>query len=687
MVTRGSRVFETRKAKLFVAVICAAAFMVFTGAASAGTLAEAPGDVTKELVTIEYVNAPAFLVVDALCRQVGLNITMNQDSMGQIITMVHKETPLRQILDEMSLLLRKDWRIERNTLLFIDGHNPQWRSKSVEIPISRTLASEVHSNASAGLNSAGINAQLVLDVPRNTIIAIGRDDQVDLAADIVRKFDEETRQVAIDVTFLEVRLESQDGRGVKWSWDPVKFYEASYTRTDGDGKKQFATDDTDAFRFGVIARNLVNFEASLSAAVTGGDAKVLNSTTIMVRSGQSASLNSGEELPIVTRGENSETNTTFKQTGVQISVSPIVINDTEVHMMISPSVSEVTGYLNTQTTDAPITSNRNVSTTMSILDGQWLVISGLIQDRNITSDMGVPGLKEIPLVGNLFKTKTKIAQRTQTVVIIRPSIVSIQALTQEPYSVNMEGMEKSVGVHENSVSVIEPFVFPSKKDPGTPLPVGGTKIPDEADEGHEAAEDEEHYEAETPADDEWANFLSEVGITPEGDLIGEAPGDGPVGDIDAKTVADEPHDETVVPPSANEDVDASPMAGWYGGYGSILATRIQGSVVYSDETVEAERENQAAPASEHEAPEIFEEEDPPGAPAHSPEKIVGNGPADEAEELRLFLERIREEVRNMKGAEETEETEPSPEMHGEAEVISGDMVNYILTLESAVQGN
>lgn len=403
----------------------------------AAVAAEDFNPVENKRITIEYVNVPAFVVVDAICRQVGLNMSIQQDSLMQNITLIHKDTPLSQVLDELCLLLDKDWVIRQGTLVIVTGQNPRFRSKTVTVPITNTLATEVYQNAkNGGLAGAGIDVEMILDIAKNTITVVGKQDQVARAVDLIKSLDSETRQVAIDVAFIEIRMDGEIGSGMKWSWDPIEFFEAVHVTTGQDGEDEFKTGDILGSNFGVVGRKTWEFQASLEAAINHGDAKILNSTRLITRSGQVATLHSGEETPIITHDPETGTDTEFKQTGVQISVTPTIINDSRVYMNIAPTVSEITGYIKSQNGEAPITSNRGVNTTMVMVDGQWLVISGLIQDKKIVSETGVPGLKDIPLVGEVFKDTKETNQKTQMIVLIRPQIINDNALRNSVYKGN-----------------------------------------------------------------------------------------------------------------------------------------------------------------------------------------------------------------------------------------------------------
>ena len=73
---------------------------------------------------------------------------------------------------------------------------------------------------------------------------------------------------------------------------------------------------------------------------------------------------------------------------------------------------------------SPLIQNRNVSTELSLADGQTVAIGGLISDNRNAGDAGVPYLKDIPGVGQLFRSQTVSRDRTELIVFITPYVIS-----------------------------------------------------------------------------------------------------------------------------------------------------------------------------------------------------------------------------------------------------------------------
>ena len=153
-----------------------------------------------------------------------------------------------------------------------------------------------------------------------------------------------------------------------------------------------------------------------------GKADILNATNLTVMRGDSASIITGEEVPIsssTTVGGAITTSTTFKDVGTKLRVKPIMIVDDTIRLEINPEVSTVTGFTN----DQPIIAIRNAKTTFDVKDGQMLSIGGLMRKEKREVDRRVPYLSSIPLLGWFFRSKRIEGVHTQVVIFLNVRIL------------------------------------------------------------------------------------------------------------------------------------------------------------------------------------------------------------------------------------------------------------------------
>ena len=146
----------------------------------------------------------------------------------------------------------------------------------------------------------------------------------------------------------------------------------------------------------------------------------------MVLDNHTAAIAVGNQQPIqsgttITTGGNVTSSIQYKDTGVNLSVTPSVNAGNIVTMQINQAVTDV-GQIDTATGQRAFLQ-RQITSKVAVRSGEALVLGGLIRDNNTTGRSGVPFLQDIPLLGNLFGTNTRSGSRTELLVVITPRVV------------------------------------------------------------------------------------------------------------------------------------------------------------------------------------------------------------------------------------------------------------------------
>ena len=162
--------------------------------------------------------------------------------------------------------------------------------------------------------------------------------------------------------------------------------------------------------------------------------------------GQTALLSVGRNTNFISKVETTTTpgssgtaaTTTFSVTtqnvlsGVMIGMAPIVNENGEISMAITPIISDLvkledrtvgTVGQNTIQISLPTVDLRELNTTVKIKDGEMVIIGGLIQNRDRTQDNQAPFLGRIPILGYLFKSREVIKEKTELVIMLKPTVV------------------------------------------------------------------------------------------------------------------------------------------------------------------------------------------------------------------------------------------------------------------------
>jgi general secretion pathway protein D len=205
----------------------------------------------------------------------------------------------------------------------------------------------------------------------------------------------------------------------------------------GDGITEAAVQSvlqaTGGFAGGLIdiGRNAV-FGAILNAVRSDTQSNLLSTPSLMTLDNQEAKLLVGQEVPVTT-GERLSTNfdnafrTVQRQNvGIQLDVKPQVNSSGSIKLFIRQEVSSIAGPVATGSADL-IINKREFKTVLTVDDGEILAIGGLLDENERRTIEKIPFLGDLPLLGNLFRSKSRSRNKTNLMVFIRPTIVRTAA--------------------------------------------------------------------------------------------------------------------------------------------------------------------------------------------------------------------------------------------------------------------
>ncbi len=180
---------------------------------------------------------------------------------------------------------------------------------------------------------------------------------------------------------------------------------------------------------------------------------------LVAESGKDASFLAGGEFPIpIAQGTGGSVAIAvqFKEFGVRLSFTPTVVGGDRVHLKVRPEVSmlDFNNAIELQGFRIPALSTRRTETELELRDGQTFAIAGLMNNTMNSTLRKIPGIGDIPILGQLFRSKAAQKNRTELVVMITPEILP----------------DRSPGVTPTLPSLAEPFLPPLAGKQTVPLP-------------------------------------------------------------------------------------------------------------------------------------------------------------------------------------------------------------------------
>lgn len=235
----------------------------------------------------------------------------------------------------------------------------------------------------------------------------------------------------------------------------------------------------------------LNLGATIEDLQTKQVLQILADPTITTISGEQANFLSGGEFPFPVvqpggTGGAPVVTIQFRQFGVKVEFTPVVNDDGTIRLKVSPEVSAL-DYADAVTVSGftiPALSTRRATTEVELRSSQSFAISGLLDQRTTDILSKNPGAANIPILGNLFKSKSVNHSTTELVIVVTPTVVDPLEETAEPAQPVMpihlldEGpFDKSLGKNLNPKPAAPPLTGPGSSPYGSPAPPAAVPAP------------------------------------------------------------------------------------------------------------------------------------------------------------------------------------------------------------------
>ena len=274
----------------------------------------------------------------------------------------------------------------------------------------------------SGSRGSGPAARIIADDANNAIVALATPEQFGILENAVSRLDSMANQVFLEATIAEVTLTDSLSYGLTWFFQSGEFNSTFSNAANGAVASQFPG-------FSVLFSGQ-DGRAALSAVAGITDVKILSAPSLMVLDNRTATLQVGDQVPVVTQSSVSVTDpdapivnsVSLRDTGIILSVTPRVNESGLVILEIDQEVSDVVATTSSGI-DSPTIQQRRISTSVSVRDGQSVALGGLMRERLSDVKTKIPLLGDVPLLGKLFSTTKTDSTRTELLVMITPRVI------------------------------------------------------------------------------------------------------------------------------------------------------------------------------------------------------------------------------------------------------------------------
>lgn len=274
------------------------------------------------------------------------------------------------------------------------------------------------------------------DDTNNSLVFYSTPRQYGLIQDALRQLDVLPLQVLIEAAITEVTLTDKLQYGVQWRFGGSGGT-AALTQTTDNGLAQIFP----GFSYFFATAN-GNIAAALNELSDLTHVKVLSAPKVMVLNNHTASLQVGDQVPVlqaqVTSTLTADASVTnevnYVDTGVILNVTPRVNDSGLVLLDLSQQVSGVSNTTSSSI-NSPTIQQRMIQSSIAVKDGQTIALGGLIKDNDTQEKTGIPYLNDIPGVGFLFGATNNEHDRTELLVLLTPRVVrnaeDVKTITEE----------------------------------------------------------------------------------------------------------------------------------------------------------------------------------------------------------------------------------------------------------------
>ena len=297
--------------------------------------------------------------------------------------------------------------------------------------LAKTLQ-EIMNPAAAAAGASGqaatqLKSRVVVNAATNSLIIQGNSSEYQQWLGLLQELDKPAKSALISVTIAEVRLTDTEQLGVEWLLNTY--------RQNGYDVNVGTKDHLSVSKIGGLAATISNTigdpRVLINALASTSRVKVLSNPSLVTRNGETATIQVGQEVPVIQSTQSTATGgfqpgilqtVQYRQTGVILKVRPVIHASGRLELDVSQEVSSAANTL-TGVSASPTFSTRKIDTKLTVLDGNTVLLGGLMQQSTDATDTGVPLLKDIPLAGIMFKNNTDKLDRTELIVLITPNVI------------------------------------------------------------------------------------------------------------------------------------------------------------------------------------------------------------------------------------------------------------------------
>lgn len=276
--------------------------------------------------------------------------------------------------------------------------------------------------------------KIIADARSNSLLIFATRQDMKMVKDIIEKLDVVLAQVLIETIIMDISLGNKFDFGIS-GVQGTREFSGSFTGAGGMNTTKLFDFNTNSLS-GLLGNGLKYFGKvdddiylSLEAMAQDGRANVIQKPRIQTSHATPASIFIGETVPYISGtyygygGNTPSSSYQQLRVGIGLNVTPFINQDGLVVMQLDQQIEELGETVQIDNNQVPKTTSRTLQAEVAVRDGETILLGGFIRNRDSTTKSGVPYLKDIPLLGYLFRSTSKEKERKELIVLMRPTVL------------------------------------------------------------------------------------------------------------------------------------------------------------------------------------------------------------------------------------------------------------------------
>jgi general secretion pathway protein D len=434
------------------------------------------------------------VIYETVGKLAGINVLFDPDYTSRRIKIELNGVTLQEALEIIALESKTFWRPVTPNTIFVAADNPAKR-KEVEQSVIKTFYLANLSQPTE-LQDVVNALRQILEISRiqplpsqGALVVRGTPDQIALAEKLVGDLDKARPEVIVEVAIMQVSRDKTRNLGISPPTSATVALQNNINTTpssSNNGTDNSNSNSTSGTANQINLNRLGNLNAtdftvtippaSATALFSDASTKLIQNPQIRAVDGQKASLKIGDRVPVATGsfqpgiggvGINPLVNTQFQylDVGVNIDITPKVHAGREVTLKISMDISSVTSQSNIGGISQPVIGQRKIEHEIRLKEGEVNILGGILEDQDIKSLTGFPGLSQIPILKYLFSQTNVEHKENEIVFALIPHIIRSRDVTD---------------MNEKALEVGTASAIMLRRASQTPPPVPGNEPPSSA---------------------------------------------------------------------------------------------------------------------------------------------------------------------------------------------------------------